>query len=158
MKMISQILLVIIVVIFLVCLSLYSAPTSLSPAPKNNLLSFVCINGNCFSVELAKTSAERENGLMNRSEMGKNKGMFFIFDKEGIYPFWMKNTLIPLDIIWINSENKIVYLSQNFQPCKSLVCPIVIPLAKAKYVLEINGGIAKDLGIKLGDEVKINIQ
>jgi hypothetical protein len=112
----------------------------------------------CFSVELAKTDAEREKGLMNRTELDKNKGMLFIFDKEGIYPFWMKNTLIPLDMIWIDGSGKVVFIAQNVQPCKTLICPVTVPSASAKYVLEINAGISKEFGIKTGDEVKLNIE
>ena len=95
---------------------------------------------------------------MYRTELDKDKGMLFIFDKEGIYPFWMKNTLIPLDMIWIDSSNKVVFISQNVQPCKSLICPVIIPSASAKYVLEINAGICEELGLKIGDEVEIKIK
>ena len=94
---------------------------------------------------------------MNVPQMDKDKGMFFIFESEGTYPFWMKNTLIPLDIIWIDNRNKIVYIAENAQPCpaSTLICPSISPLGNAKYVLEINGGLCQALGIKAGDEVSI---
>lgn len=116
----------------------------------------VCFNQNCFSVELAKTEAEREKGLMNRKQLDKNSGMLFIFNKEGIYPFWMKDTLIPLDMIWIDGNSVVVFIAKNVQPCKSLICPIMNPKIGAKYVLEVNAGISKELGIKVGDTAKLS--
>ncbi len=65
-----------------------------------------CFKNYCFKVELAKTPEERSRGLMSIKSLASDKGMLFIFEKEGIFPFWMKNTLIPLDIIWINEEEK----------------------------------------------------
>src|SRR3989344_2502586 len=68
----------------------------------------VCFEEKCFNVELAKTDVEKAQGLMFREHLDRNSGMLFIYDEEGSYSFWMKNTLIPLDIIWINSQNKVV--------------------------------------------------
>lgn len=117
----------------------------------------VSINGNEFEVEVAETESQRNRGLMYRESLSKNNGMLFIFNKIGIYPFWMKNTLIPLDMIWINENKKVVYIAENVQPCSNSVeaiCKSIIPIAVAKYVLEINSGLVKTLGIKIGDEVK----
>jgi len=116
-----------------------------------------CYKDFCFKVELAKTKEEREKGLMFREKLDENKGMLFIFEKEGFHGFWMKNTLIPLDIIWMNSEGKIVYIKENAQPCKGMLCPVFIPGKKAKYVLEINAGKVKELGIKVGDQILLKI-
>lgn len=90
-------------------------------------------------------------GLMERQSLNKNEGMLFIFKQEGIYPFWMKNTLIPLDIIWISKEKKIVFINKNSQPCGTADCPIINPGVKAKYVLEINAGISEEIGLETGD-------
>lgn len=165
MKVFFEILLLVIAIVVLVYLFFHSAQTLLSPSFGQDSLSSVCIEKNCFSVELAKTEAQREKGLMYRNALDKNKGMLFIFDKEGIYPFWMKNTLIPLDIIWINGNSKVVFISQNVQPClpagqagKSLICSSIIPSAKAKCVLEINAGISKESGLKPGDVVELKIE
>lgn len=113
----------------------------------------ICINGKCFFVEVADSYALREKGLMNRKELDKDSGMFFVFNKYGKYPFWMKNTLIPLDIIWIK-DNKIVFIAENVQPCKTIICPEVNPNTDANYVLEINAGLSKEFGFKIGDEIK----
>ena len=123
---------------------------------KNNYLNNkdqICINNNCFVIEIVKTSEEREKGLMNRSSMPLNQAMLFIFKNEDFHSFWMKNTLIPLDIIWINKENKIIHLEHNVQPCKNDPCKTYIPNQKAIYVLEINAGLAKEYNFQLGDIV-----
>jgi len=107
----------------------------------------VCFGMHCFSVEIADTNAKRERGLMFRASLEKNKGMLFVFEKEGDYPFWMKNTLIPLDIIWMDQSGQIVYASKNLQPCGGTDCPATDPEVNAKYVLEINAGLMDELGL-----------
>jgi len=166
MKMPFMILSALIIIFILVCVFFYLAKINLQPCS----LGSVCIKPfgsaqgeeNCFKVEVAKTEAQRNKGLMGRKELDKDNGMIFVFDKEGIYPFWMKNTLIPLDMIWIKENpstgsGQVVFISQNVQPCKSLICPSVFPNVKAKYVLEINAGIIEKINLKVGDELKINI-
>lgn len=118
--------------------------------PKQGEYSKVCFGNNCFEVETARTQEERARGLMFRENLSENRGMLFVFEEEGIHPFWMKNTLIPLDIIWIDSNKKIVYISRDTQPCKTEFCQSYNPNKAAKYVLEINGGLADKLNIKEG--------
>lgn len=115
----------------------------------------VCFKNYCFYIELALTPEERSNGLMFRESLDFTKGMLFVFEKEGKYPFWMKNTLIPLDIIWINENKEVVFISENTQLCKEYYCPIIEPTKNAKYVLEINGGISKRIGLVVGDKISI---
>jgi hypothetical protein len=117
----------------------------------------VCFENNCFLVELAKTPEERSRGLMFRGKLDQNTGMLFIFPEEGEYSFWMKNTLIPLDIIWINSQKEIVFISENAQPCKEDSCPLINPTQKAKYVLEVNPGISGKIGLKVGKKLDFNL-
>lgn len=117
----------------------------------------VCVKQNCFGVEVAKTIAERQKGLMFREKLDENKGMLFVFEQEDIYPFWMKNTLIPLDIIWVNGQNKIVFIKENAQPCLAdAVCENIIPDVRALYALEINGGLSYKFGFQAGDTAKID--
>jgi len=117
----------------------------------------VCFKNNCFEVELAVTNEEQAIGLMFRKSLDKNRGMLFVFKEEGEHSFWMKNTLISLDIIWINENKEVIFISENTQPCKEDSCPSITPNKKAKYVLEINGGISKEIGLKVGDGLEINI-
>lgn len=117
----------------------------------------VCFKDSCFDVELAITPETRARGLMFRESLEDNKGMLFIFPEEKIHVFWMKNTFLSLDIIWIDSNGKIVFISSNVQPCKEEPCPIIIPEYPAKYVLEIKAGRAEQIGLNLGDIVTINL-
>jgi uncharacterized membrane protein (UPF0127 family) len=116
-----------------------------------------CLKGKCFAVELADTTEERTLGLMHRKSLPADRGMLFVFDEEKVYPFWMKNTLIPLDIIWISAGKEVVFVSRDTPPCVSNPCPLVTPDAPAKYVLEVNAGIAESLGIEPGDVVSISL-
>jgi uncharacterized protein len=98
------------------------------------------------SVEVADTPKAREIGLMNRKSLAKNTGMVFIFEEGGRYPFWMKNTLIPLDIIWIGSDLKVAGIMENLPPCPpaTVTCPTYSPGVIARYVLEVNAGWVKE--------------
>ena len=107
----------------------------------------------CFEVEVVDTPLKRQQGLMFREHLNNDKGMLFVFEQEGDYPFWMKNTLIPLDMIWINQNQEIVFIKENAQPCEQVDCPIIEPGQNAKYVLEINGGVVKDINLTLGDKI-----
>lgn len=115
----------------------------------------VCLNNYCFQVEIAKSPIELARGLMFRKSLNENKGMLFVFEKEGNYPFWMKNTSISLDIIWINADNKIVFISENNLPCGNNSCSSINPNQNAKYVLEINAGLSEKLELKTGDAIVI---
>ena len=118
----------------------------------------VCSKSNCFDVELAVTPGKIARGLMFREYLDSDKGMLFVFKEEGNYPFWMKNTLIPLDIIWINGDKEVVYISENATPCKEDFCPQINPSKDAKYVLEVNGVISKKIGLKIGDKIILDIK
>ena len=124
--------------------------------PGNKQQDRVCFKDNCFNVSLALTSDEQSKGLMFVDHLDNDKGMLFVFQEDGIYPFWMKNTLIPLDIIWIDSNNKVVFISKNTQPCKSLICDSINPGKQARYVLEINAGISDKIGLAIGDNMTID--
>ncbi len=155
MKLFVEILLLTIIIVILIYLSFYYAKILLAPNSGPSSSSLVCFGNNCFQAELAVTETQREKGLMNRDKLESDKGMLFIFEKEGIYSFWMKNTLIPLDMIWLNSNKEIVFIATDVQPCKTLICPSTVPQAKAKYVLEINAGIVQKIGLKVGDIMEI---
>ncbi len=155
MRIYFEVILLIIAVVVLFYIFFHYAGILLAPSSELKSGS-VCIKENCFNVEVATTQVQREKGLIYRKELGKDNGMLFVFDKEGNYPFWMKNTLIPLDIIWADSNSKVVFIASNVQPCKSLICPSVNPGVGAKYVLEINAGLCEEIGLKLGDELKID--
>lgn len=114
-----------------------------------------CFKDNCFSVEIPLTDESISRGLMFREHLDADRGMLFVFDRPDVYPFWMKNTLIPLDIIWINESMDVVFISRNTQPCKAVICNDIVPDKKAVYVLEINGGIADAIGLMEGEKIII---
>jgi|WetSurMetagenome_2_1015567.scaffolds.fasta_scaffold08716_8 uncharacterized protein len=107
----------------------------------------VCFEENCYAVELAQTDEQRQTGLMGRESLDKDQGMLFVYGEEGIYTFWMKNTLIPLDMIWIDGNGTVVRIVKNAEPCGKEYCPSINPNKKARYVLEINGGEADRIGL-----------
>jgi hypothetical protein len=105
--------------------------------------------------ELAQTPAQWTHGLMYRNSMPAESGMLFILPKEETQSFWMKNTKIPLDIIFISAAGKIVDIKNNFSPCLSDPCPVYNSVAPAQDVLEINGGLAEKAGLKISDKIII---
>ena len=113
----------------------------------------VAIQGRTIEVEISDTWEKRERGLMFREELCERCGMFFIFDEEKRHGFWMKNTKIPLDIVFIDRHNKVVDI-HNAIPCNSSChCKTYWPKEKAKYVLEVNGGMFNESVV--GEEIKI---
>ena len=104
-----------------------------------------------FEVDLATNDAERSRGLMFRKELGAYEGMLFDFYQEMQVSFWMKNTLIPLDMVFIAGDGTIKHVHANATPLSTDTIPSQFPV---RAVLEINGGSARLLGIKPGDKVK----
>ncbi len=113
--------------------------TTLQPAQKIYL-----------KAEVAADDASRMQGLMFRKSMGKKEGMIFLFPSEHLMPFWMHNTYIPLDIIFINSKNEIVDISENTKPLSD---ELILPRVLYRYALEVNGGFVKEHQIKIGDKI-----
>ena len=113
----------------------------------------VCFKNYCFEVKIARTIAQRAKGLMFREKIENNQGMLFVFKSEKKYSFWMKNVSFPLDIIWLNADKKVVFISPSTQPCNNSECVAIKPTTKAQYVLEINKGLVKEIGLKIGDQL-----
>ena len=106
-------------------------------------------------VELATTEAQREKGLMARESLGENRGMLFVFPEQGTWNFWMKNTKIPLDILWMDVSGRVVTIERDVQPSDEERAPIFSNDRPAKYVLEANAGFAAKHGIAIGDQAQI---
>ena len=105
-------------------------------------------------VEVASDDATREQGLMYRDHMAEDRGMIFLFPQAGEYPFWMKNTLIPLDMIWMDADHRIVHIALDVPPCKADPCTNYPPNAKASSVLELAAGVAAKHHLKDGDVLR----
>lgn len=115
----------------------------------------VSINQSTFKVALAQTPEEQERGLGNVSSMPADAGMLFIFPTSDKYGFWMKDTLIPLDMIWLDEEKRIVYIEKEVQP--ESYPNIYTPDTPALYVLELNAGLVEKNNLKLGDFAQFSI-
>jgi uncharacterized membrane protein (UPF0127 family) len=104
-----------------------------------------------FEVEIADTPVKRELGFQYRRELAANHGMIFLFSAEAEHPFWMKNTPIPLDMLFINNDRKIVGIVEEAVPFSLESRSVPAP---SRFVLEINGGLSRRYGFKPGDSVR----
>ncbi len=110
----------------------------------------VCFNDVCFQAEAAKNRFTIARGLMFRENLAENEAMLFAFKKEGFHSFWLKNILIPLDIIFLDKNKKVIEVVKNVQPCKSEKCQSYRNQSPAQYVLEVNAGTADRIGLQSG--------
>ena len=133
-----------------------AAPIQAEEAPKAlEPLSIETASGtHDFSVEVMRTDAERERGLMFRHYLPKDRGMLFNFDVEQQVMMWMSNTFLPLDMIFMDRSGKVVSIAANTEPLSEHIIPSVEP---AYAVLEVNAGTAARIGLKVGDRVRNEI-
>lgn len=99
-------------------------------------------SGAVYRLELARTPEEQAQGLMFRESLPPRSGMLFPFPDASVHKFWMKNTMIPLDMVWLDPSGKVLFVSANTPPCRADPCPSYGPDAAAASVLEIAGGKA----------------
>jgi hypothetical protein len=127
------------------------AALNATPAPQA-----VCVSpdGARVRLELAVSDQERFLGLMFRDQLAADGGMLFIFEQDDRYPFWMKNTFIALDLVWIDKTGRVVEVRANVQPCQSDPCPSYAPTAIGRAVLEVNAGYAKAHGLVPGASLR----
>lgn len=118
--------------------------------PEENLRIFSSLVTHEFSVEVASTDRQRAFGLMFQEQLSPEQGMLFVFEAEGELSFWMKNTPLPLDIIFIDSAGIIVNIAADTVPYS---LSTLSSEGDAQYVLEINAGLAQKLDIRVGDQV-----
>jgi hypothetical protein len=111
-------------------------------------------DGFVVSVEVAADDELRAQGLMYRDQLRPGTGMLFLFKEDEEHAFWMKNTLIPLDMVWIDANQKVVAVKYNVPPCKVENCPSYPSGVLSRYVLEVAGGVAQQHGIKAGDQLR----
>ena len=99
--------------------------------------------------EVARTEKEKERGLMFRKFLGKNRGMIFVYNQPDQMNFWMQNTLIPLDMIFIAADGTVRTIHENARPMDTTAIPSEVPV---RFVLEIAGGRSAEIGLKVGDK------
>lgn len=139
---------IIISVLMIIVLILFGRPKEKTLS--NNI--GLTIKHQDYYLEVAQNSLQRSKGLSGRDQICSNCGMLFVFKKEGIYPFWMKDTKIPLDMIWVNSENKIVKIVTALETNSTKEYTNDKP---AKYVIELNANEVFKLDLKIGDTIAI---
>jgi len=115
----------------------------------------VNLHGHRFTTELATDDASREHGLMMRTQLAPDHSMLFVFPDTQPRWFWMKNTLIPLDILYFDGDRKLVSMQLDVPPCKADPCPSYPSDAPARYVLELAAGTARRIGAEQGDELTV---
>lgn len=119
----------------------------------------VKIGNATVDAEVADTFPKQIRGLMFRESLPKDGGMLFVFGSEGRHSIWMMNTSIPLDIIWLDKDKKVIYMKEGAQPCGALaICPSYSPESDAKYVLETNSGYSKRHKIDLGSRAEFDLE
>jgi uncharacterized membrane protein (UPF0127 family) len=114
------------------------------------------VNDTPLQVELAETAAERQRGLMFRTHLPEDHGMLFIQPEAAPAAFWMKNTYIPLDILYFDSDGQLIELFTDVPPCTTPQCPIYASKTAVKYILEINAGSAQRLGLQPGAKLDLD--
>lgn len=127
-----------------------AAPRS-TPVP---LPQAVLPDGFSLNLELALTPEEISNGLMFRPSLAENRGMLFLFDQPRLPAFWMKNMLIPLDLVFLDETGAVVDVIADVQPCATEPCPNYPPSSPAQAVLEINAGAAAAHGLEIGTPIR----
>jgi uncharacterized membrane protein (UPF0127 family) len=106
--------------------------------------------GHPVRAEVADDDAARSRGLMFRKSLPLDEGMLFVFDAELPLSFWMKNTLIPLDMLYFDRDGRLVSVQRDVPPCRTAYCPSFPGEAPARYVLELNAGRARQLDLPRG--------
>lgn len=108
-------------------------------------------------LELAVTPEERRRGLMFRDRIGDREGMLFCFDQDGRHSFWMKNTYVSLDIVFLSVEGVVVDTLESLPPCPMDPCPSYTPEVEARYALEVQAGFVKQHDVRTGDRVRLDL-
>lgn len=133
-----------------ILLALFIAAVPARPAGQQTLEIASKSGVHMFSVEIADNDAEREKGLMYRKELPEGQGMLFDFHRDQEVSFWMQNTYIPLDMVFIRGDGRILRIAENTEPMSTRLIPSGGPV---RAVLEVIGGTARKLGIAPGDRV-----
>ena len=134
------------------CAALSAATSGCATAPQG---AWVELGGARYAVEVADDDRERAQGLMFRDSLGSGQGMLFIHEREEMQAYWMKNTRIPLDILYFDKARRLVSQQRDVPPCTlGDGCPPYPSSAPARFVLELNAGEARKLGLQDGAELK----
>jgi hypothetical protein len=140
--------------------SVLSLLTALSGS-KRHFADVVILSGRkqiALKAEVADSWIKKTIGLMGRKGLGEREGMLFVFGREGRLKFWMRNMLMPLDMIFISGDWRVADFVENAEPCGKLLCRSYKPEVPARYALEVRAGFVKKYGIGKGDRVVVKLQ
>lgn len=110
-------------------------------------------DGFSATAELAVTDEERAQGLMFREKINEDQAMLFVFEEEDVHSFWMKNMHFAIDILWLDSQRRIVHIENSVPPCTKDPCPSYMPSAPAAFVLEVQAGFVQKHGLRQYDRL-----
>jgi len=132
---------------------------TLSAQQPERLVRIMTPNGKTVLAEVANTTEERAKGLMFRHSLPNGRGMLFTFSEPQLWTFWMKNTRIPLDIVWMDRHKRIVHVERNVPGClrQDDGCPQYQPSEDALYVLEVGGGQSEVLQLERGKKLQFDV-
>lgn len=133
----------------IVGVELYRFNLNSAQAPTTSAPHVVLIDGVAVRVDLAETPAQQERGLSGRAGLASDEGMLFVFPRDGQYQFWMKDMKFSIDIIWLDSNGRVVYVVPNLAP--STYPNGYGSTQPSRYVLEVKAGFAAEHGVKVGD-------
>ncbi|MGZ4958186.1 MAG: DUF192 domain-containing protein [Methylomonas sp.] len=137
----------------LTCFTLSAIAASVEVLPTDTL-SFVEQQVD-ITVELAITPYQRERGLMDRTSLDEDKGMLFVFADQAPRGVWMKNTLLPLDVLFLDDQGSIVSMLDNLQPCTDDPCPVFDSEADAAYMVELNADFIENNNPEIGQQLQL---
>ncbi|HYL36589.1 MAG TPA: DUF192 domain-containing protein [Bryobacteraceae bacterium] len=126
------------------------------PVDDFSMLEVTLPHGQVIKTETMISTADLERGMMFRTSLAPDHGMLFVHAAPGYYPYWMYRTLIPLDVIWMDNDHRILQMLLDAQPCKTTAreCPQYVCPKPFRYVLELNGGMARKSGLEVGQKVQ----
>lgn len=131
-------------------------PSEPAAAQRLPITAQATIANQVIQLEVAKTPQQQATGLMYRSSLASDRGMLFAFQPPRFVGFWMKNVKIPLDMVFLY-QGKVVAIQKSAPPCVAEPCPTYGPQSPVDQVIELRGGRASELGVKVGDRVKIQM-
>ncbi len=139
---------------YLFLLSMWLCPVGAEPLYQENYDSLIEIGDYAFVSEIADTPEKMQQGMMYRPSIADNQAMIFVYPRPQRMSFWMKNTLIPLDMLFFDPQGFLLEIKHKVPPCKTVMCPTYPSQhANIRYVVELKGGMAKQLNLQLGDKL-----
>jgi hypothetical protein len=118
----------------------------------------ISINGFKVLLAIASTDEHRIKGLSGLEKLNENEGMLFMFNEPSRQGFWMNEMNFPIDIIWLDSDSKVVHIEKNLEPCRIfMTCPVYKPQLDSLYVIEFRSGFTNDHLIKNGTIIDLNL-